>query len=146
MCSAVPSAPVKFVSCLCLFCFIKQFLLCMFCLTNIEFVQCSPFGSHSLLHAFVVSNLRFVLIASPTSGLCSAFPFGSSQVYTLLFFFVLFGLLLLCMLCPTSSGLGIYFSLAPLEFACLIFCFVLLSFNFVFCILSLNNLIFLQFQ
>ena len=60
----------------------------VFCLTNIVIVQCSPFGSRSLLHAFVVSNLRFVLFASPTSGLCSAFPFGSPQVYTLLFFFV----------------------------------------------------------
>ena len=60
----------------------------VFCLTNIVIVQCSPFGSRSLLHAFVVSNLRFVLFASPTSGLCSAFPFGSPQVYTVLFFFV----------------------------------------------------------
>ena len=60
----------------------------VFCLTNIVIVQCSPFGSRSLLHAFVVSNLCLVLFASPTSGLCSAFPFGSPQVYTLLFFFV----------------------------------------------------------
>ena len=91
-------------------------LSCVFCLTNTGFVQCyslgprkvycmlvlnfalfsnfllllqcSPFGSRSLLHAFVVSNLCFVLFASPTSGLCSAFPLGSPQVYTLLFFFV----------------------------------------------------------
>ena len=77
-------------------------LSCVFCLTNTGFVQCyslgprkvycmlvlnfalfsnfllllqcSPFGSRSLLHAFVVSNLCFVLFASPTSGLCSAFP------------------------------------------------------------------------
>ena len=60
----------------------------VFCLTNIVIVHCSPFGSRNLLHAFVVSNLRFVLFASSTSGLCSAFPFGSPQVYTLLFFFV----------------------------------------------------------
>ena len=42
LCSATPSAPVKFVACLCLFCFIQytNFLLCVFCLTNIGFVQC----------------------------------------------------------------------------------------------------------
>ena len=33
------------------------FLLCLFCLTNIVFVQCSPFDSRSLLHAFFVSNI-----------------------------------------------------------------------------------------
>ena len=60
----------------------------VFCVTNIVIAHCSPFGSRSLLHAFVVSNLRFVLFASSTSGLCSAFPLGSPQVYTLLFFFV----------------------------------------------------------
>ena len=49
------------------------------------------------------------------------------------------------MLCPTSSGLCSDFSPAPLEFARFIFCFVLFSFNFVFCVLSLTNLIFLRF-
>ena len=68
------------------FALFSNFLLCVFCLTNIVFVQCSPFGSRSLLYAFVVTNLCFVLFASPTSGLCSAFPFGSPQVYTLYFF------------------------------------------------------------
>ena len=128
------------------FALFSNFLLCVFYLTNIVFVQCSPFGSRSLLYAFVVSNLCFVLFASPTSGLCSAFPFGSPQVYTLLFFFVLFSLLLLCVLCPTSSGLCSDFFPAPLEFARFIFCFVLYSvLIFVFCVLSLTNLIFLRF-
>ena len=63
----------------------------------------------------------FTCFASPTSGLCSAFPFGSPQVYTLLVFFVLFSLLLLCVLCPTSSSLCSDFSPAPLEFARFIF-------------------------
>ena len=105
-------------------------------------MQCSYFRSRSLLHAFVVSNLCFVLFVSPTSGLCSAFPFGSPQVYTLLFFFfysVCF--VRLCVLCPTSSGLCSHFSRAPLEFAR----FALFSFNFVFCVLSLTNFIFLRF-
>ena len=95
----------------------------------------------SLLHVCVC----FACFASPTSGLCSAFPFGSPQVYTLLVFFVLFSLLLLCVLCPTSSGLCSDFSPAPLKFARFIFCFVLFSFKFVFCVLSLTNLIFLRF-
>ena len=73
----------------------------------------------------------FACFASSTSGLCSAFLFGSPQVYTLL----------LCLLCPTSSGLCSDFSPAPFEFARFIFCFVLFSFKFVFCVLSLTNLI-----
>ena len=87
----------------------------------------------------------FACFASSPSGLCRAFLFGSPQVYTLLVFFVLFSLLLLCVLCPTSSGLCSDFSPAPLEFARFIFCFVLFSFKFVFCVLSLTNLIFLRF-
>ena len=114
LCSAFPSAPVKSVT---RFCYaLVRTLFCVFCLTNTGFaqcyslgsrtvcctlvfnfalfsnflllLQCSPFGSRSLLHAFLVSNLCLVLFASPTSGLCSAFPLGSPQVYTLLFFFV----------------------------------------------------------
>ena len=128
------------------FALFSNFLLCLFCLTNIVFVQCSPFGSRSLLHAFVVSNIFFVLFASPTSGLCSAFPFGSPQVYTLLCFFVLFSsLLFLYVLCLTSSGFCSDFFPAPLEFARFIFCVVLFSFNFVFCVVSLTKFIFLQF-
>ena len=118
----------------------------MFCVSCIGFVQCSYFRSRSLLHAFVVSNLCFVLFVSPTLGLCSAFPFGSPQVYTLLFFFfysVCF--VRLCVLCPTSSSLCSHFSGAPLQFARLIFCFVLFSFNFAFCVLSFTNFIFLRF-
>ena len=87
----------------------------------------------------------FACFASQTSGLCSAFPFGSPQVYTLVLFFVLFSLLLLCVLCPASSGLCSDFCPAPLEYARLVFCFVLFSFNFVFSVLSLTNLIFLRF-
>ena len=83
----------------------------------------------------------FACFASSTSGLCSAFLFGSPQVYTLLVFFVLFSLLLLCLLCSTSSGLCSDFSPAPFEFGRFISCFVLFSFKFVFYVLSLTNLI-----
>ena len=85
----------------------------------------------------------FACFASPTSGLSSAFPFASPQLYTLLVFFVLFSSL--CVLCSTNSGLCSDLSPAPLEFARFIFCFVLFSFKFVFCVLSLTNLIFLRF-
>ena len=34
--------------------------------------KCFPFGSRSLLHAFVVSNLCFACFASQTQGLCGS--------------------------------------------------------------------------
>ena len=118
----------------------------MFCLTNTGFVQCYSLGFRQVccMLAFILLYsviICFTCFASPTSGLCSAFPFGSPQVYTLLVFFVLFSLLLLCVLCPTISGLCSDFSPAPLEFARFIFCFVLFSLKFEFCVLSLTNLI-----
>ena len=125
-------------------------MFCVFCLTNTGFVQCYSLGSHKVCCTLVFnfslfSNFCFACFASQTSGLCSAFPFGSPQVYTLLVFFVLFSLLLLCPLCPTGFGLCRDFSPATLEFGRFIFCFVLFSFKFVFCVLSLTNLIFLRF-
>ena len=122
-------------------------LFCVFCLTNTGFVQCYSLGSRQVCCMLVFIILLYSVIfcfacfASSTSGLCSAFLFGSPQVYTLLVFFVLFGLLLLCLLCPTSSGLCSDFSPAPFEFARFIFCLVLFSFKFVFCVLSLTTLI-----
>ena len=121
-------------------------LFCLFCLTNTGFVQCYSLGSRQVCCMLVFILLYsvifcFTCFASPTLGLCSAFPFGSPQVYTLLVFFVLFSLLLLCVLCPTISGLRGDFSPARLEFARFIFCFVLVSLKFEFCVLSLTNLI-----
>ena len=144
LCSAFPSAPVKSFTGFC-YAFFRT-LFCVFCLTNTGFVQCYSLGSHKVCCTLVFnfalfSNFCFACFASQTSGLCSAFPFGSPQVYTLLVFFVLFSLLLLCLLCSTSSGLCSDFSPAPLEFACFIFWFILFSFKFVFCVLSLTNLI-----
>ena len=111
-------------------------MFCVFYLTNTGFVQCYSLGSRGLLHAFVVSNSCFVLFASSSSGLCSAFPFGSPRVYTLLFFFVLWSLLLLCVLCPSSSGLCSDFFPGSFESASLFFALH----YFVFCVLSLTNL------
>ena len=123
----------------------------MLCLTNTGFVQCFSLRSRQVCCMLVFILFYsvifcFACFASPTSGLCSAFPFGSPQVYTLLFFFfysVCF--VRLCVLCPTSSSLCSHFSGAPLQFARLIFCFVLFSFNFALCILSFTNFIFLRF-
>ena len=148
LCSNFPLAPVKSVTRFC-YALIKT-LFCVFCLTNTGFVQCYSLDSRQVCCMLVFILLYSVIFclacfASPTSGLCSAFPFGSPQVYALFGFFVLFSLLLLCVLCPTSSGLCNDVSPAPLEFARFIFCFVLFSFNFVFCVLSLANLIFLRF-
>ena len=120
-------------------------LFCVFCLTNTGFVQCYSLGSRQACCTLVFISLCSACFASPTSGLCSAFPFGSPQVYTLLVFFVLFSLLLLYVLCPISSGWCSDFSPTPLEFARFIFCFVLFSFKFVVCVISLTNLIFLRF-
>ena len=124
LCSAFPSTPVKSVT---RFCYaLVRTLFCVFCLTNTGFVQCYSLVSRQVCCMLVFTLLYsvifcFACFASPTSGLCSAFPFGSPQVYTL-FFFVLFSLLFLCVLCPTSSGqLCSGFFPAPLEFALLIF-------------------------
>ena len=131
LCSAFPSASVKSVT---RFCYaLVRNLFCMFCLTNTGFVQCYSLGFRHvccmLVFIFLYSVIFcFTCFASPTSGLCSAFPFGSPQVYTLLVFFVLFSLLLLCVLCPTSSGLCSDFSPAPLEFARFIFLLCVIQF------------------
>ena len=120
LCSAFPSASVKSVT---RFCYaLVRNLFCMFCLTNTGFVQCYSLGFRHVCYMLVFILLYsvifcFTCFASPTSGLCSAFPFGSPQVYTFLVFFVLFSLRLLCVLCPTSSGSCSDFSPAPLEFA-----------------------------
>ena len=147
LCSAFPSVPVKSVTRLCGFS--QNFFLRVLPHKH-RFVQCYSLGSRQVCCMLVFILLYsvifcFACFASSPSGLCRAFLFGSPQVYTLLVFFVLFSLLLLCVLCPTSSGLCSDFSPAPLEFARFIFCFVLFSFKFVFCVLSLTNLIFLRF-
>ena len=137
LCSAFPSAPVKPVSYTLLLRFSQNFVLRVLPHKHRVCAVLLPRLPSSLLHRLVFILLYsviscFACFASPTSGLCSAFPFGSPQVYTLLVFFVLFSLLLLCVLCPTISGLRGDFSPAPLEFARFIFGFVLFSFKFVF--------------
>ena len=138
LCSAFPSAPVKSVTRFCGFS--QNFVLRVLPHKHRVCAVLLPRLPSSLLHACVYFALfgNFLLCLF-------AFPFSSRQVYTLLVFFALFGLLLLRVLCPTSSGLCCDFSSAPLEFACFSFCFVLFSFKFVFCVLSLTNLIFLRF-
>ena len=72
----------------------------------------------TLFCVFCLTNIR----------LEQCFPFGSPQVYTLLVFFILFSLLLLCVLRPASSGLCSDFSPPPLEFARFIFLLCIIQF------------------
>ena len=139
LCSAFPLASIKSVT---RFCYpLVRTLFCVFCLTNIRFVQC-----YSLASRQVCCMLVFILLYSVIFCFaCLLFPSAHVKFTPFWFFFALFGLLLLRVLCPTISGLCCDFSPAPLEFARFIFCFVLFSFKFVFCVLSLTNLIFLRF-
>ena len=108
-------------------------LFCLFCLTNTGFVQCYSLGSRQVCCMLVFILLYsvifcFACFASTPSGLCRAFLFGSPQVYTLLVFFVLFSLLLLCLLCPTSSCLCSDFSPAPFKNCTLYFLLCIIQF------------------
>ena len=145
--SAFPSAPVKSVT---RFCYAENFVLRVLPKKHRVCAVLLPRLPSSFLHAGVYfalfSNFLLCVFCLTNIGLVQCFPFGSAQVYTLLVFFVLFSLLLLCVLCLTSSGLCSDFSSARFEFSArFIFCFVLFSFKFVFCVLSLTNLIFLRF-
>ena len=93
LCSTFPLAPVKSVTRFC-YALIKT-LFCVFCLTDTGFVHCYSLDSRQVCCMLVFILLYSVIFclacfASPTSGLCSAFPFGSPQVYALFGFFVLF--------------------------------------------------------
>ena len=87
-----------------------------------------------MFHALCLTNI----------GLVQCFSLRLPSILHPFVFLVLFSLLLLCVLCSTSSGLCSDFSPAPLKFARFIFCFVLFSFNLGFCVLSLTNLIFFR--
>ena len=111
--------------------------LCFACFTSQTPGLCSAIPSAPVVCCtLLVCCSCFVLFASSSSGLCSAFPFGSPRVYTLLFFFILWSLLLLCVLCPSSSGLCSDFFPGSFESARLFFALH----YFVFCVLSLTNL------
>ena len=84
LCSAFPLASIKSVT---HFCYpLVRTLFCVFCLTNIRFVQCyGPSLPSSLLHACVYFALfgNFLLCLF-------AFPFSSRQVYTPFWFSLLY--------------------------------------------------------
>ena len=116
----------------------------MLCLANVGFVQCFPFGSRSLWHAVFVSNSCFVLFASPSSGFVQCFSLPLSlHLFVFLCFIEFFSRVMRvlpnklrfvqCFFPGLPSNLHTYFLL------------VLFSFYFVFCVLSLANLIFLRF-
>ena len=81
LCTAFPSAPVESVTRSS-----ENFVLCVLPYKHRVCAVLFLRLPYSLLHASVVSNLCFVLFASPTSGLCSAFPFGSPLFLTNLIF------------------------------------------------------------
>ena len=119
-------------------------LFCVFCLTNTGFVQCYSLGSRQVRCMLVFILLYsvifcFACFASPTSGLCSAFPLQLPLWFSLLYS------VCFCYACFAQQApvCAMIFSPAPLEFAR--FCFVLFGFKFGFYVLSLTNLIFLRF-
>ena len=132
---AFPSAPVKSVTRFCNA--LVRTLFCVVCLTNTGFVQCYSLGCRKVCCTLLFHSVIFLLRALPHKHRVCAVLFPSAPLKFTPFCFtliVLFSFVLLRVLCPTSSGLRNDFSPAPLEFARLIFCFVLFSFNFVFCV------------
>ena len=77
-----------------------------------------PFGSRSLLHAFIVGNLCFACFASQTLGLCSAIPSAPLKFVSRLSLccIVLYSVIF-CFACFASqtSDLGSAFPLAPVK-------------------------------
>ena len=126
------------------FALFSKFLCCVSC---VGFVQCSYFRSRSLLHAPVVYCtllllVIYVLYSLPHQHRACAVLFPSAPP---LVFFALFSLLLLCVLCPTSSGLcNDFFPLLHSNLHAFAL-YILFGFKFGFYVLSLTNLIFLRF-
>ena len=128
LCGAIPSAPIKFFCTLVFnFALFSNFLFCILCLTNIGFVPCFSFGSRKVSYTLSLRfSQNFVLRVLPHKNrVCavllprlpsSLHPFAFLSLFVCLLFFF-FSLLLLCVLCPTSSGVCSDFSPAPLEFA-----------------------------
>ena len=72
------------------FCYaLVRTLFCVFCPTNTGFVQCSPFGFRSLLHAFVVIVI-YVSCSLPHQHRACAALFPSAPLRLTLFCFFLF--------------------------------------------------------
>ena len=123
----------------------------MLYLTNTGIVQCCPLGSRTVccmsgcVYFALFSNFLLCVLCLTNIGLvrCFSLRLPSSLHPCVYLCFIQFAFVM--WLCPTSSGLCSDFCPAPLVFARLIFCFVLFSFKFVFCVLSLTNLIFLRF-
>ena len=78
------------------FALFNNFLLRVFCLTNIVFVQCSPFGTRSLLHAYVVSNYTYVSYSLPHQLRACALLFPSAPNKFTPFCFAMFYSVFFC--------------------------------------------------
>ena len=99
-------------------------IFCFACFASQTLGLCSAFPSAPVVCCTLFLLVIHVLcsLAHHHRVLCSAFPFGSPRVYTPLFFSVLLSLLLLCVFCPTSSGLCSDFFPGSLRICTLIFC------------------------
>ena len=126
-------------------------------LKNTGLVQCYSLGYRQVCCMPVFILLYSVIFCfacfappptpRPTSGLCSAFPFTSPQVYTPLVFFVLFSLICFCYACFAQQApvCAVIFPRLPSNLHALFFALYYLVLSSVgFCVLSLTNLICLQ--
>ena len=77
---------------------------------------CFPFGSRSLLHAFVVSNLCFTCFASQTPAFTYAFTYAFNLVRTLF-----------CVFCLTNTGFVQCYSLGSRQVCCMLVFILLYS-------------------
>ena len=123
-------------------------IFCFACFTSQTSCLCNALPSAPVVCCTLLLFLIYVSCSLPHQHRACAVLFPSAPLkFTPFIFFLclLLSLLLLCVLCPTSSGLCSDFFPVPLEFAR--FIFVLYSvLIFVFCVLSLTNLIFLRFH
>ena len=98
-------------------------IFCFACFASQTLGLCSAFPSAPVVCGTLFLLVIHVFCSLPHHhrGLCSAFP--SPRVYTLLVFFVLLSFfLLLCVFCPTSSGLCSVFFPGSLRICTRIFC------------------------
>ena len=141
LCSAIPSAPIKFVVRLCcILLYSVIFLFCVLCLTNIGFVQCFSFGFRKVSYTLSLRVSRRVL--PHKHRFCHCYPLGSRKVCcTLLFIFFLFSNFGFACFASQTSGLCSPFPSAPVK-SVTRFCYALV--RTLFCVFCLTDTGFVQ--
>ena len=134
MCSAIPSAPVKFVARSCLICLFSNCgFACFASQTSALFLQCYSLGSRKVCCTLVFnfalfSNFCFACFASQTSGLCSAFPSASVNSVTRFCYALVRNLFcMFCMFCLTNTGFVQCYSLGSRQVCCMLVFILLYS-------------------